>query len=81
MVAVDATESPALQAKYGVQGFPTLKIFGQVLAAYSSLMLNSDSDDVLNFMFHVSCFMFHVSCFMSMYIFSHLYVYVHAYIG
>ena len=69
MVAVDATESPALQAKYGVQGFPTLKIFGQVLAAYSSLMLNSDGDDVLNFMFHVSCLMFN------------LYVYVHAYIG
>ena len=39
MVAVDATESPALQAKYGVQGFPTLKIFGQVIDTYSYLTL------------------------------------------
>ena len=30
VVAVDATESPGLQKKYGVEGFPTLKIFGQV---------------------------------------------------
>ena len=30
VVAVDATQSPKLQAKYGIQGFPSLKIFGQV---------------------------------------------------
>ena len=30
VVAVDATESPGLQKKYGVEGFPTLKIFGEV---------------------------------------------------
>eukprot|EP00596_Hydrurales_sp_CCMP1899_P005398 CAMPEP_0119038054 /NCGR_PEP_ID=MMETSP1177-20130426/6737_1 /TAXON_ID=2985 /ORGANISM="Ochromonas sp, Strain CCMP1899" /LENGTH=432 /DNA_ID=CAMNT_0007000125 /DNA_START=189 /DNA_END=1487 /DNA_ORIENTATION=- len=29
VVAVDATESPSLQNKYKVEGFPSLKIFGQ----------------------------------------------------
>jgi protein disulfide-isomerase A6 len=29
VVAVDATVSPSLQSKYGVEGFPSIKIFGQ----------------------------------------------------
>ena len=39
VVSVDATQSPNLQNKYRVEGFPSLKIFGQVCIIFILLNL------------------------------------------